>query len=1033
MDGSAWDCRVCGSRLSDGDRFCSSCGAVAAVAEAGPEARKNVVVLFVDLVRSTALGERLDPELLHGVLRRYYGVCSDLITEHGGVVEKYIGDAIMAVFGVPVAREDDALRAARAALALVEAVHRLSAELGPIEADLEVHCGIGSGEVVVITTPGAQLRIVGDTVNTAARLQSAAGPGETLLNGEAAQLVRGRVGLEELRPLALRGKALPERAWRVTSAVAAPAGARTAMVGRSAELDGLLERYLRVVAEGFCGCVLVHGEAGIGKTRLVLEFTARPELAGALVLTGCCQPYGKDITFHPLASMLRDSLPGGWVGLERLLGSGEQGERARRTLSAVAGSPEQAGGVPAGAEEICWAATRLFTGIARSRPLVLVWEDLQWAEGALLGLLDELTRRLSGVPVLVVCVARNELLEKRQDAGVPGAERIGLGPLGPADTLGLVETLTSGAAEVAGQGQDAVTARIVELSAGNPLFVTAMIDALADDGSPPAAPPTISAMLRARIDALPPAERRALQWAAACGSDFADDELLVLAEQDGTASAHVRVALAGLRRRGLIQPLGAGRMRCGQSLVRDTCYAMTAKSSRARWHALLAERAPSPAESMFHAERATQLFREVGPDEPRLPVLAGLAVRLLAEEGTTALHRRDAVAAGSLFQRALELHAERGRHYADLTVRLSEARLALGDGGGALEVLEAGLEGAAADGRVVLRLQRDIVRFRLGRLGFEAARAAIAAHERRLDPSAVDELGRCLMHQFKAFVALGEDQVGRAEAEFHAALERARRLEERWIEHRLSNALCELAQWSPATVSEGLRLCGELLRGFEADRLLLIPVMAARARLLALAGRVDEARAALSAARQDAASLRAAFPEIAINQSEAVLLSLVGEHAPAARRFGEAAAMLREQGHLQPALTLEVYAVRELLRCGRYGTARAAFDALEAGEHTIGMVARARIWLELVRARFACAEGRPAEGFELAARTLDGISTDDPCLLGDAWFEFAAISRMAGRPYRVAIDAAEAHYLAKGATLPAGTVRRWAAGDGGGR
>ncbi|MFI6599554.1 ATP-binding protein [Nonomuraea sp. NPDC050536] len=1032
MDGSAGDCRVCGSRLSDGDRFCSSCGAVAAVAEAGPEARKNVVVLFVDLVRSTALGERLDPELLHGVLRRYYGVCSDLITEHGGVIEKYIGDAIMAVFGVPVAREDDALRAVRAALALVEAVHRLSAELGPIEADLEVHCGIGSGEVVVITTPGAQLRIVGDTVNTAARLQSAAGPGQTLLNGEAAQLVRGRVGLEELRPLALKGKALPERAWRATSAVTAAAGARTTMIGRSAELAGLLERYRRVVARASCGCVLVHGEAGIGKTRLVLEFTARPELAGALVLAGCCQPYGRDITFHPLASMLRDSLPGGWVGLERLLGADEEGERARRTLSAVAGAPGRAGGVPVGAEEICWAAIRLFTGIARDRPLVLIWEDLQWAERALLGLLDELTRRLSGVPVLVVCVARNELLETHQDAGVPGAERIGLGPLDPADTLGLVETFT-GAAEVAGQGQDAITARIVELSAGNPLFVTAMIDALADDGSALAAPPTISAMLRARIDALPPGERRALKWAAACGSDFAADQLLALAEQDGTAGAQVRVALSGLRRRGLIQPLGAGRMRCGQTLVRDTCYAMTAKSSRARWHALLAERAPSPAESMFHAERATLLFREVGPDEPRLPVLAGLAVRLLAEEGTTALHRRDAVAAGSLFQRALDLHAERGRRYADLTVRLSEARLALGDGGGALEVLEAGLEGAAPDGRVALGLQRDIVRFRLGRLGFEAARAAIAAHQARLDRSAGDDLGPCLMHQLRAFVALGEDQVGRAEAEFRAALERARRLDERWIEHRLSNALCELAQWSPATVSEGLRLCGELLRGFEADRLLLIPVMAARARLLALAGRVDEARAALSAARQDAASLRAAFPEIAINQSEAVLLSLVGEHGPAARRFGEAAAMLREQGHLQPALTLEVYAVRELLRCGRYGTARAAFDALAAGEHATGMVARARIWLELVRARFACAEGRPAEGFELAARTLDGISTDDPCLLGDAWFEFAAISRMAGRPYRVAIDAAEAHYLAKGATLPAGTVRRWAAGDGGGR
>ncbi|GAA0328080.1 AAA family ATPase [Actinoallomurus spadix] len=1029
-------CRACGARLSEGHRFCPFCGAVVEVTEPGPDVRKSVAVLFIDLVDSTVLGERFDPELLHGVLRRYYGVCGDAVTAHGGVIEKFIGDAVMAVFGLPVTHEDDALRAAQAAMSIVEAVPRLAAEWRLPGLRLSVHCGVASGEVAVISGPGVDLRIVGDTVNTAARLQSAAPPGEILINAEAAHLVRGRVGLEELGPLSLKGKAEPARVWQVTPAPPEQALVRAPLIGRSAELASLTACYRQVVAERECRHVLVAGEPGIGKTRLVQEFLARIPPGEAVVLTGSCQPYGRDITFHPLQSMLRDSMPGGLPSVERLLGDDAQ---ARRTLSAVTGGDDP-GRLPAGVEEIRWAAVRLFTALAEHRPLILVWEELQWAQPMLAALIENLTGELAGLPILVVRVTRDE--------PPPSTGRtIRLRPLGPADTSTLVGALSSGLAEVTAQQERPAMAGIAERSGGNPLFATMLIGALADgdpamaacgdpvtpaDGEPavPELPPTIAALLRARIDALPADEKRTLQWAAACGRDFDLDQLRALGGEGGAPSGDVARPLAGLTRRGLVHRLPSGRLQCAQQLIRDTCYGMTAKTLRARWHALLSDRAGPPGEAMYHAERSALLYRDVGPDDPRLAVLSDRAVRLLVEEGTTALHRRDTGASRSLFERALRLLTERGRRYADVTIRLSEAILARGDGDGTLRVLDEGVRRADAAHRITVGLQRDIVGFRLGRTGFDAARASLDRYEAELRDRPDDHLNWCLLHQFHGFVELSADRVGRAESAFRDALDRARRLDEPWIADRLSSALCELVQWSPTTVGEGLELCDELCRRFTADRLLLIPILTTRARLLALSGDVAGARATLASAREDASAMHAALPEIAINQSEAVLLSLLGEHTAAGGRFAEAAGMLRGQGHLQPALTLEVYAAREMLRAGREEAAARAISDLDENE----LVARARVWLRLLRARLACAAGRPGEGFHRARWALDALETDDPCLRGDAWFEYAVISRAAGRADEAAWAVAEAEtcYTAKGADLPAGAARRWAAAETGG-
>ncbi|HEY3684164.1 MAG TPA: adenylate/guanylate cyclase domain-containing protein [Streptosporangiaceae bacterium] len=991
-----------------------------------PDVRKSVVVLFIDLVGSTALSERFDPERMHGVLQRYHGVCRAAVIEHGGVIEKFIGDAVMAVFGVPAGHEDDALRAVQAARSVVEAVPRLAADLRFVDERLDVHCGIGAGEVAVISVSDADLRVVGDTVNTAARLQSAARPGEILVNLGAARLLRGRVGLEELDPLPLRGKTAPSRTWRVTSAVPVQPLVQAPLIGRAAELLDLTGSYRRVVRERECRHVVVRGEAGIGKTRLVHEFVAQVAPGEATVLTGSCQPYGRDITFHPMQAMLRDSLPGGLPGADRLLGDGEPGRRARRTLAVLLdGEP---GRVTVGAEEICWAVARLFAALARKRPLILIWEDVHWAEPMLVEAIENVVRELAGLPVLVVCVARDEPQAARPRAN---GTTIRLRPLGTADTLRLVDLLSAGQADVTAQQERPEMTRIAERSGGNPLFATTLIDALADDDAVMAElPPTISALLQARIDALPAVEKRTLQWAAACGHDFQMDQLRALGDGDGVAGDDVAQAFAGLTRRGLVLRLPSGRLRCGQPLIRDTCYTMTAKTLRARWHALLSER-ERPAEAMYHAETAALLYQDVRPDDPGLAGLSDRAVRLLVEEGTAALHRRDTEASRSLFERALHLLTERGGRFADVTIRLSEALLSQGDGDGALRVLDDGVRRVDADHRITVSLQRDIIGFRMGRTGFLAAQAGLDGYEAVLRDRPEDHVSWCLLHQLRGFIELGADRAGRAESAFRDALARAQRLNEPWTEDRLSSALCELVQWSPTTVADGLALCDELTERFAVDRLLLIPVMITRARLLALAGDAAGARTTLSAAREHASALHAALPEVAIAQSEAVVHAMLGEHAAAAARFAETAAALRSHGHRQPAQTIEVYAVRETLRAGRYDEAARAF----AGLDTDGLTVRARIWLRLLRARLAAGAGRTEEAFGLAGRAVAELVTDDPCLRGDAWFEYAGIARAAGRTDDAARGRSEAAacYAAKGANPPAGMAGpRAAGGEGGG-
>ncbi|HJS26702.1 MAG TPA: adenylate/guanylate cyclase domain-containing protein, partial [Actinomycetota bacterium] len=384
-------CPNCGAENAEGANFCSVCGTPISAPETA-EVRKTVTIVFCDVTGSTELGERLDPESLRKVMARYFDAMRGALERHGGSVEKFIGDAVMAVFGIPQLHEDDALRAVRAAFDMRTALDELNADL---ERDhgirLACRIGVNTGEVLVGAEDADFGRVTGDAVNTAARLESASEPGDILIGEATMVLVRDAVGAEPVEPLTLKGKSEPVRSYRLTRVLPRtalpPRALRSAMVGRDRELDDLRRAFARAAEDRTCVLFTVLGAAGEGKTRLVEEFLGAVE-GSAGVVTGRCLPYGEGITYWPAAEAIRAAL-----GVQAF---DEPEETSRRLEEAVAGDEHAAAiavrlaevlGAGAGAgsaEETPWAIRRFLEILAAERPLVTVWEDVHWAEPAFL-------------------------------------------------------------------------------------------------------------------------------------------------------------------------------------------------------------------------------------------------------------------------------------------------------------------------------------------------------------------------------------------------------------------------------------------------------------------------------------------------------------------------------------------------------------------------------------------------------------------------------------------------------------------------
>jgi|HubBroStandDraft_1064217.scaffolds.fasta_scaffold02618_4 class 3 adenylate cyclase len=1042
-------CAACHAPMGGDARFCPTCGAPVSAPGVAREARKNVAILFMDLVGSTTLAESLDPEPLRQIMDRYFAAASSAIAAHGGAVEKFIGDAVMAVFGATISHEDDALRAVRAAVEAVGQLAELSAGLAAThKVTLEIRCGICSGEVIAITNQAGDFRVIGDPVNTAARLQTAAGPGEILVDTASASMVRTSIGLEPVPPLQLRGKAQPVPAWRVTggepSAEPAASQPNVPLIGRRDELDELRSAFRRVTKRNQLCLVTLLGAPGIGKSRLVRDFVGSVGADEVSVLTGKCSAYGRGITYKPLAEMLGAS---GWPEQARAMETdGGDAARAAKSLSSIMGASAPIGTESAGIEEISWAVRYLLGQLGKKRPVIMIWEDLHWAESTLLDLIDDVVSWLTDVPVLLLCVSRTELLDIRPTwgGGKPSAMTLEIPPLSPAESAELVAEIAA-SEEVSAHQAEALCERVAAECEGNPLFAELMLDVCAETAPGAKLPPTITALLTARLDQLPHDERELLEVASAIGRDFTGAALSALLAAGDAAGTSDLELLDRLVKRRIITRVRTGSFRFGQALMRDIAYQLSSKTRRERWHLLLADQLAhlaadsgnySLAEDRMalacHVESASLLQRELRPGDAGLPRLAAQAAAILIGEGTTALRRRDLPSAAVLFDRGRALVPADDEQQVPLMLYISDCWLRLSDATRALAATAVRAE-SAGTGIIdfIGQIQRCIVELRLGLSSCEeiAVRAdqlagALPGHE----PA---DRAWCRLHQLRAYLQLAAEASAKAEAEFRLALDRTRSLQDSYETDQILGAICELAQWTPAPVGASLKLCAEMSERFATNRALLVPVLLTRARLAAVAGDLADARVALAAAKEYTTDLHLDVAEAMVMAASGLIESLSGDHRNAEASYRRGQALLLQMGRSSDAMMYEAYAARELFEQGNMPGAEQAADQLALGGAAMDL--RTKVIVSALAARIAAASGRSAQAVELAA---DGAAlseeTDDLCLQGDCYTDLAIVAA-AARQQAAAADAAATaldRYQAKGASMLAARAQRLIATGG---
>src|SRR4051812_20428936 len=588
-------CPQCEFVNPPGARFCAGCGTPLAAPVPQREVRKTVTVVFCDVTGSTALGEKLDPESLRHVMARYFEAMRAAIERHGGTVEKFIGDAVMAVFGVPVVHEDDALRAARAAIDMREGLAGLNEEL---ERDygtrLEARIGVNTGEVVT----GTEERLAtGDAVNVAARLEQAAAPGEVLLGPETMRLLRGAVTAEELEPLELKGKAEGVNAFRLVSVEGElPRRLGAPLVGRRRELRMLGDAWERVTSERTCVLFTLLGTAGVGKSRLTEEFLSGLD---AVLVRGRCLSYGEGITYWPVTEIV--------LQLVQLGHDASSGP-----LAGLLGE-----GAPTSSEEIALAFRRLLEQAAAEQPLLVVFDDVHWGEPALLDLVEHVATMSRGAPILVLCLGRPELLDRRQawGGGLLNANTVLLEPLSGEETDELIEAM-------GGRLDAGLAARIRDAAQGNPLFVEEMTAMVEEGGGEVVVPPTVQALLAARLDQLDGDERSVLERGAVEGQVFHRGAVQAL----GVTGVDVSPRLSALIRKELVRPetatfSGDDAYRFRHILIRDAAYDALPKASRAELHARFADWLEEHGADLverdeiigYHLEQAYRYRAELGP------------------------------------------------------------------------------------------------------------------------------------------------------------------------------------------------------------------------------------------------------------------------------------------------------------------------------------------------------------------------------------------------------------------------------------
>jgi len=892
-------CPRCGHENADDARFCSSCGASLRAAAPPQEQRKVVTILFCDLVGSTAIGESTDPEALRTRMRGYFEDLRAILERHGGTVEKFVGDAVMAVFGIPVAHEDDALRAVRAAAEM----HAAVAEHG-----LEARIGVNTGEVVV--GGEGETLVTGDPVNVAARLEQAAAPGEILIGDETRLLVRDAVSVEPIDPLALKGKSQPVHAFRLVEVLAdaAPVARHleTPLVGRERERQRLWRDYEDAVADRTCRLFTLLGPAGIGKSRLVADFLERV-VDDADVLRGRCLPYGEGITYWPLVEI----------------------------LTAIGVAPETI--VASTPEETRVAFRRLLEARAAERPQVVVVDDLQWAEPVLVDLVEHVADLSRNAPVFLVCVARTELLDARPawGGGKLNATALLLEPLRAEECEQLMAHLVPDATLDA-----ELRERIAAASDGYPLYVEEMLAMVREHGADEiTVPPTIQALLQARIDSLGGDIRVVLERGAVEGEVFHRTTVAELVP-DGSRpdlDAH----LASLVRRELIRPErslipGEDAYRFRHLLIRDAAYGAMPKELRARLHERLATwlgdaDLGSTFESDdilgYHLEQAFRLRAELGRAGPVEDELAARAGSRLVAAGRAAAGRADSHAAASLLQRGVDLLGHGDPTRLEALVELAFAHQRLGELERTDAILHATIDEAreAEDERIEGR-----------------ARLAFNSLLTRVDPDASveDELAQALeiarsfersgdlANLARAYAEIGmcRFMMGHAaegEADLARAADLAREVADRALEREILNTRLRPIAWGPTPAAEGAAYSAMLVESDITNVSDKAHALQVRCLCAALQGDVDELLRSASRAA-------ALIDEFGLTMQRAVYSMDVGFAYALADDLDEAERVLRDGhgfladiGDTGSRCTVDGLLADVLVRMGRYEEASA--------------------------------------------------------------------------------------------------------------
>jgi predicted ATPase/class 3 adenylate cyclase len=990
-------CPSCGEPNPAHARFCLACGSMLETEAPPREMRKTVTIVFCDITGSTPLAEQLDAESYRRVISRYFIEVSRVLESHGGTVEKFIGDAVMSVFGIPTVHEDDALRAVRAAAELREALGRLNEELRQqYGVELGVRMGVNTGEVIAGDPTEGQAFATGESVAVAQRLESAASPGAILIGGPTYQLVRDAVLVEPLEPLLLKGKSQPVEAWRLLGVISgAPAVARrldVPIVGRERELAQLRDAFDEAVRERSCRMVTVVAQAGIGKSRLANELLAnvRDE---ATSLVGRCLPYGEGITYWPLRDIVRKAA--GELTQSRIESLLEGDVDAERIADRVAGAIgiSESVGAP---EETMWAVRRLLERIARERPLIVGFDDLHWAEPTLLDLIEYLVGWIQDAPVLVLCLARPELLDRQPNWVAPNGNKtaISLEPLTEAEAEALLDLL---------RGETAISpellARIRQAAEGNPLFVEHMLAMTIEAGAPAAElamPPSIQALLDARLDRLDPRERAVIERASVVGKEFWRGAVHALSppeERDEVGSA-----LLALVRKELIHPHVSvfpqeDGFQFRHILIRDAAYLGIPKATRAVLHEQYAgwlteasgERAREFDEIVgYHLERAFRYCQELGPVSEGDRALAARAGHLLGTAGRRAIAvRADVSAAVNLISRAVSLLPSEDTLRRKLLTELGSAMMRTGDFTERVDaVLSEALAAAAAAGDKPLELrtliEREFFRAYAGSEDPSETIPAVAARAIPLLEDVGDDLGLAKAWWLKSEIELRAGRWGERAAALEQALEHARAASDRREEATYVQLLAMALVYGPTPAPEAIERCEQLLAETKEDRSLEAGIRSALAALYAMQGDFERARELWERSRS-------IYEEFALRHRRAVrslvagsIELLAGAPEEAARQLRWGYDALEQMGEKGARSTVAAFLADALCASGQYEEAERLTrisEEIAAGEDVVTQAvwrsARAKVLVRQDDAEQAEALAREAVALAEATDFLD--------------------------------------------------------------